>query len=213
MVSSLAREAVRKNGRAARRAIVGADRIFREAALISHLVSMHVLQAPSVGVFLAHDGEPDLMPFVEMLWARGQIVALPVLEDDPSDHTMHFRVWKQGDALVAGRYGIPIPTHAPSRAADSRIAPDCLLVSLTAFDPLGNRMGRGAGFFDRYLATADCEIVGIGFETQRVEHVPIKDHDVSMPMLVTDLGVRYVRNQSESRRNSSAIGKDGVSCE
>ncbi|MFT4990751.1 MAG: 5-formyltetrahydrofolate cyclo-ligase, partial [Acidimicrobiales bacterium] len=52
---------------------------------------MHVLQAPSVGVFLAHDGEPDLMPFVEMLWARGQIVALPVLEDDPSDHTMHFR--------------------------------------------------------------------------------------------------------------------------
>ncbi len=215
MVGSPERVAVRKAGRAARRSVVGADRTFREAALVSHLGSVHALQAPSVGVFIAHDGEPDLMPFVEMLWARGQTVALPVLEDDPNDHTMYFRTWKRGDALVSGRYDIPVPSHPLSQAADSSIAPECLLVSLTAFDSVGNRMGRGAGFFDRYLATADCQIVGVGFETQRVAHVPIEDHDVAMPMMVTDLGVRYLfsRNQSESRRNDSATRKDGSSCE
>lgn len=215
MVGLSERAAVRKSGRAARRAVVGADRTFREAALVSHLASVRALQAASVGVFIAHDGEPDLMPLVEMLWARGQTVALPVLEDDPNDRTMCFRAWKQGDALVAGRYDIPIPPLAPSHATDSRIAPDCLLVSLTAFDSLGNRMGRGAGFFDRYLATADCQIVGVAFETQRVEHVPIEDHDVAMPTMVTDLGVRYLfsRNQSESRRNRGVIRKDGYSCE
>ena len=188
MVSSLAREAVRKNGRAARRAIVGADRIFREAALISHLVSMHVLQAPSVGVFLAHDGEPDLMPFVEMLWARGQTVALPVLEDDPSDGSMCFRTWRKGDTLVSGRYGIAIPPPG----SGSGVAPECLLVPATAFDSVGNRMGRGAGYFDRYLAAAECQIVGVGFEAQRVEHLVTEEHDVAMPIMVTDLGVRYL---------------------
>jgi 5-formyltetrahydrofolate cyclo-ligase len=209
MVTSQERAVVRKNGRAARRAIVGVDRTFREAALVAHLASVHALKAASVGVFLAHDGEPDLMPLVEILWDRGQTVALPVLEDDPSDHTMNFRTWKKGDVLVSGRYDIPIPPQTTNLS----IVPECLLVSLTAFDSDGNRMGRGAGFFDRYLATAGCEIVGVGFETQRIEHVPIEDHDVAMPMMVTDLGVRYLRNQSESRRNSSAIRKDGSSCE
>jgi 5-formyltetrahydrofolate cyclo-ligase len=213
MVGSPERAAVRKAGRAARHAVVDADRTFREAALVAHLGSVHALEAASVGVFVAHDGEPDLMPFVEMLWARGQTVALPVLEDDPSDHTMFFRTWKKGDALVSGRYDIPIPPQVPSGVVESSIAPECLLVSLTAFDSVGNRMGRGAGFFDRYLARADCQVVGVGFETQRVEYVPVEDHDVAMPVMVTDLGVRYLRNQRESRRNCGAIRKDGSSCE
>mgnify|MGYP000300305566 CR=1 FL=1 len=69
---------------------------------------------------------------------------------------------------------------------------DCVLVSLTAFDSLGNRMGRGAGFFDRYLSNTACQIVGVAFECQRIAHVPTQAHDVAMPIMVTDLGVRYL---------------------
>ena len=188
MLGSSQRAKVRAVGRAARRGIVGDDRSFREAALVAHLRSVHVLRAPSVGVFVAHDGEPDLQPFVEMLWARGQTVALPVLEDDPSDGSMCFRTWRKGDTLVSGRYGIAIPP--PGSGSD--VAPECLLVPATAFDSVGNRMGRGAGYFDRYLAAAECQIVGVGFEAQRVEHLVTEEHDVAMPIMVTDLGVRYL---------------------
>ena len=189
MVDEAERSAIRKAGGDARRAVVGVERVQSEAAFMAHLASVHVLRAPSVGVFVAHDGEPDLTPFVELLWRRGQTVALPVLDDDPDDRTMQFSTWGQGTPLVAGRYGIAVPDPSASRPS----LPDCLLVSLTAFDSDGNRMGRGAGFFDRYLETAGCEIVGIGFEAQRVDQIPVEPHDVPMPIMVTELGVRYLR--------------------
>ena len=129
-----------------------------------------------------------MTPLAELLWARGQVVALPVLEDDPTDRSMKFRTWTKDMALVPGRFDIPVPPPDQS----SIIRPTCLVVSLTAFDSLGNRMGRGAGFFDRYLATANCQVIGVGFETQRMQQVPTKGHDVAMPVMATDLGVRYL---------------------
>lgn len=181
------RASVRRLGRAARQAISGTERAVREQLLIAHLDSLQALTRPSIGVFVAHDGEPDLMPLVDTLWQRGQVVALPALEHDPLDSAMHFRSWTGDMVLENGRYDIPVPPAATSMV----VQPECLLVSLTAFDACGNRMGRGGGFFDRYLASAQCQIVGVGFESQRVAVVPTEPHDVAMPIVVTDLGVRF----------------------
>ena len=188
MVSLQERSEVRRRGREARQAIVGEQRAEREAALVAHLKSLRVLDHPSIGVFVAHDGEPDLRPLVDWLWARGHVVALPVVADDSGNRQMCFRTWSPQLDLVEGRYGIAVPPPDSS----STIEPACVLVSLTAFDSLGNRMGRGAGYFDRYLARATCDIVGVAFETQRVDQVPTASHDVAMPVMVTDLGVRLV---------------------
>lgn len=216
MVASPERSAVRTAGRFARQSIRGEERRVREARLITHLWSLHaVTNARSVGVFVAHDGEPDLQPIIERSWRRGQTVAIPVLADDAADHTMRFVPWFGGDRheceqLVPGRYDIPVPPD-PERAA---IQPDTLLVSLTAFDSNGGRMGRGGGFFDRYLADYLGCIVGVGFETQRTDHVPVEPHDVRLPTMVTDLGVRLTtRKHDQYRGNRGAIGKDGSPCE
>lgn len=179
------RAEVRRAGRDARRAVQGYERERAEHSLVGHLRSLHLLRAPTVGVFVAHDGEPELAPLVKWLWASGRTVALPVLEEDPNDFSMRFVPWQQGDALERGRYDIPVPPAQPS------IVPATLLVSLTGFDVLGNRIGRGAGFFDRYLASATSAIVGVGFEAQRFDRIPIEDHDQPLPIVVTDLGVRY----------------------
>lgn len=181
------RAVVRTAGRAARASLVGSKRASAEASLISHLGSLQLLErAESVGSFVAHDGEPDLTPLVEWLWHRGQRVALPVLEDDPDDRSMRFVPWGQTERLTAGRYGIPVPPPAPA------VVPDVLLVSFTGFDSAGRRIGRGAGFFDRYLASYRGSVVGVGFEVQRFEVVPTNTHDVPLPVVVTDLGVRFV---------------------
>lgn len=159
----------------------------REAQLQAHLHSLASLAGPSVGLFIAHDGEPDITPLTEALWERGQTVALPVV-DDGADGAMQFRTWHRGVGLVQGRYGIP----APPRDQSEPVTPTAVLVSLTAFDSRGNRMGRGGGYFDRYLASASCEIVGVAFECQRVPTVPTQSHDIAMPTMVTDLGVRFI---------------------
>ena len=88
--------------------------------------------------------------------------------------------------MGAGRYGIPVPPVADA------IEPATLLVSFTGFDSTGNRIGRGAGFFDRYLATSTADVIGVGFEVQRFEAVPVASHDIALGVIVTDLGVRFV---------------------
>ena len=56
-----------------------------------------------------------------------------------------------------------------------------LLMPGSAFDPLGNRMGYGGGFYDRYLADKEAlrlRSIGIGFRCQQVEEVPTEETDV-----------------------------------
>lgn len=69
---------------------------------------------------------------------------------------------------------------------------DLVIVPGMGFSPAGHRIGRGMGFYDRFLSQSDfiglsC---GLAFEEQIVESLPTLDHDVSLGMLVTDQGIR-----------------------
>jgi 5-formyltetrahydrofolate cyclo-ligase len=145
-----------------------------------------------VGVFVADDGEPDLSRFVHDVWSsQGETgsllqVALPVLSDDPNDFSMTYVAWTANDRLVPARFGIPVP------ATRQPIEPDLILAPFTGFDPAGNRIGRGGGFFDRFLASTTARVVGVGFECQRFAAIPVEPHDVPLKTIVTDLGVRYL---------------------
>lgn len=140
-----------------------------------------------VGAFIADDGEPDLTPTLERLRAVGYRVALPMFADQPEDQAMRFGEWTAGATLTPGRFGIPVPPTS------STVAPETLLVPLVAFDSTLNRMGRGAGFYDRYLAAAETKpyTVGVAFEVQRVDDVLAQAHDVALDAIVTELGVRF----------------------
>jgi 5-formyltetrahydrofolate cyclo-ligase len=69
---------------------------------------------------------------------------------------------------------------------------DIVVVPGLGFTPDGHRIGRGMGFYDRFLALPDfiglsC---GIAFDEQIVPTLPILDHDMPLSMLVTDRGIR-----------------------
>lgn len=156
-------------------------------ALASHLAAVAHGPGALVGVYISDDGEPDLQRLVDTLRSRGAHVALPVPAAGSKDFTMEFQPWHASDELVPGRFGIPCP---PKREA---VAPELLLVPLVRFDAHGNRMGRGAGFYDRWLA-AHPETVAIGtaFEVQRCDGLEPQPHDVAMRAIVTELGIRFV---------------------
>ncbi len=69
--------------------------------------------------------------------------------------------------------------------------PDIVIVPGLAFTAAGERLGRGGGWYDRYLTEVrpDCTSIGVCFAEQVVESLPIESHDVTMDLVVSDAGV------------------------
>lgn len=90
--------------------------------------------------------------------------------------------------LVAGRLGIPEPIGTPGLAdADKQNA--LVFVPGVVFDTRGNRLGRGAGYYDRLLAQfsgRNTRIAGLAYEFQIVETVPAQEWDYGMHFIVTE---------------------------
>jgi len=69
---------------------------------------------------------------------------------------------------------------------------DMVIVPGVGFTPAGKRIGRGMGFYDRFLAQPEFVGVscGLAFEDQIVDDLPTLDHDMALSMLASDRGVR-----------------------
>src|SRR5439155_6760095 len=69
---------------------------------------------------------------------------------------------------------------------------DLVVVPGLGFTPKGYRVGRGMGFYDRFLAQSEFVGLscGLAFEEQVVEDLPTLDHDIPLSMLATDRGIR-----------------------
>lgn len=62
---------------------------------------------------------------------------------------------------------------------------ELIVVPAVAYDKKGNRLGRGKGFYDRLLKSSKATKIGVGYEFQLVEELPVEEHDVPMDMIIT----------------------------
>lgn len=135
--------------------------------------------APRVFAYYSVSPEPDTHAVIAAALEQGKTVALPVTE---GKGVMHF---SQPDAvLVAGRYGIPEPD-----AAIPRMVPqpgDLLLVPAMAFDRAGFRLGRGGGYYDRYLADTVCCTVGLTRGAFLYEMLPRTWNDLPVSIVISE---------------------------
>lgn len=87
--------------------------------------------------------------------------------------------------LKEGAFGILQP-HSPDERDLKSSDFDLVFVPGLAFDETGGRLGRGAGYFDRYLAKLKKTIkVGLAYKEQTVKKVPLEKHDVRLDFLIT----------------------------
>ena len=94
---------------------------------------------------------------------------------------MTFVVSSFEDLSVKKQFGVKIPkANAPA------VLPDVLLVPGRAFTPGGDRLGRGQGFYDRYLADFPGLKMGVCYNEQIVRELPLKRHDIPMDCVLTD---------------------------
>jgi 5-formyltetrahydrofolate cyclo-ligase len=131
----------------------------------------------SLGLFAPMSTEPDL----DLLWDLG-LVEHPVVSYPRSENqALSFHPISALAELVPGRFGIrePVPGRSPKQL-------DLVVVPGMAFTTQGNRLGRGSGFYDRFLATIPETTfkIGVCFEFQRVSRIPHEPHDVKMDAVV-----------------------------
>ena len=134
-------------------------------------------------------GEIPLHAAYASLRSREQQYFLPLVT---VANELQFAAWHAGADVHANRYGIPEPVAPP----DARLGAadlDVVLVPLLGFDRRGNRLGSGAGFYDRtfaFLRTAPRParpvLVGIGYHFQEVAELMPESWDVRLDFIATD---------------------------
>lgn len=139
-------------------------------------------------IYLALPHEADTTPIVLQAWQdRKKVVAPQVLWE--SRQMMPVEIRDLDEDIGSNQFGI----REPIRGLPIPVGLiDLVIVPGLGFDPFGNRLGRGRGFYDRFLSKQEFVGVTCGFalESQVVDSIPAAHHDVKVRMLVTDEQVR-----------------------
>ncbi|MCF7957436.1 MAG: 5-formyltetrahydrofolate cyclo-ligase [Phycisphaerae bacterium] len=145
--------------------------------------------ASVVMMFLSMAGEIDIDPAILVALERGKSVLVPNI-DWNENRIIPVRLDRLCRDMPVDRYGIRYPKDA--------VAVDCSKIDLVVvpglgFDRMGRRLGRGGGYYDRFLGRDDIGglTCGIAMEEQVLDKVPIDDHDIPLDMLVTDKAIRH----------------------
>lgn len=187
------RRALRREMRRRRRSLSGPERRAAARALSERLARTRwFLNSRTIAVYLSNDGEIDLSLLVGRAWAMGKRTYLPRLFGP----RLWFLPFHARSVLAGNRFSIPEPVEPPRR----RIRPmflDLVLFPLVAFDGRGNRLGMGAGYYDKTFEAArrrdawqGPKRVGVAYELQCVDSLPAADWDVPLDAIVTDRAVR-----------------------
>jgi len=131
--------------------------------------------------------EVDLRPLMAALRERGARLCLPAILDNT---TIVFRELVRGAPMIDMGFG----TKGPDESAPV-LEPTLMLVPLAAFDSRGHRIGYGAGYYDRAIAQLQANghaprLIGVAFDCQKVERVPDEPHDIVLPEILTESGLR-----------------------
>ena len=174
----------RAQAKAARAALSEAQREEAGAAICRRLGDLPELRrAKCVLSYRAMPEEADLSPLHKELGALGVRLAFPVSLPGGRMEAREGLAWRQG------AYGI----WEPDRERSPLVEPEeieLVLVPCVAFDGANNRLGHGAGYYDRYLPRCHRALTVLtAFEAQRLEQVVCDEHDRVMDLVVTELGV------------------------
>jgi 5-formyltetrahydrofolate cyclo-ligase len=128
-------------------------------------------------------GEYDARHVVKALRERGAVTALPVVV--APRQPLKFREWHPGVELAIGTLDIPYPAHSPE------VIPDAVLLPMNGWDAAGYRLGYGAGFFDRTLASLQKKpaVIGVTYEMAKMATIHPQSWDIPVDWVVTERGV------------------------
>lgn len=124
--------------------------------------------------------EADPAPLEDAARAVGCTLALPHVVDHATP--LRFLRWIRGVPLADGPFGLRQPAHD-----GELVVPDIVLTPLVAFDRRLNRLGQGAGHYDRAFAALPATVrIGVAWSVQQVATLPADPWDVPLHAIATE---------------------------
>lgn len=138
----------------------------------------HFQDARCIALFVAMNDEVPTKPALNRWSELGKRIVIPRVEGD----IMRFYDYSP-DRMTIGAFGIEEPT-GDNEILASQI--DLIIVPARAFTQSGIRLGRGGGFYDKYMGLPDFRAykIGIAYECQIMESLPYADHDIMVDEVV-----------------------------
>lgn len=186
-LAALPGDAAGARSRSACEALVRLDEFGDARVVMLYLAIQHEIDPGAAALAAWQDDKTVLVP--KVVWDRKQMSAVPIRSLD--------------DGVETTPAGLREPASGgawPVEEIDLIVAPGL------AFDRRGNRLGRGGGFYDRFLARAGMRatVCGLAFAEQILDEVPAGARDYPMDLIVTDAEVLRFAARAARRRKPPA---------
>jgi 5-formyltetrahydrofolate cyclo-ligase len=153
-------------------------------------------------IYVNFRSELETLELIYQCLSQGKRVAVPLV-DASTVRMIPLLIKDPEKDLVPGYYGIPEPDPQKSL----RVAPreiDAAVIPGSVFDIQGGRLGYGGGYYDRFLVNdaPQAKRIGLAFEMQVVEKVPVEPHDQPLDILITEKRIVNLTQNTEEPSNA-----------
>ena len=184
---------IRKKVLAARDKLPPAQRTAKSREIEERLFSLPEFKSARIVLFFASfRSEVDTGSMIRCALTVGKRVVLPKVN---GTELALYEIADWDNDVSPGAWGIPEPhENRPVRLDEI----DLILMPGAAFDERGNRLGYGAGFYDKLLSAFTKTTVALAFEAQIVPLVPAELHDIPIDKIVTEKRIIETNSKSQA---------------
>jgi 5-formyltetrahydrofolate cyclo-ligase len=180
------------------------DRHVRSLAACHQLIATREFKdAQTIMIFMSMPSEVETSTLAVKAWQEGKNIAVPRIDwDNKKMEPVEIKTLDVGMEMT-GPAGTAISVRAPITGTAVPLGMiDMVVIPGMAFDRNGYRVGRGRGFYDRFLSQQDFQGVRCALcfhEQLQQEAIPCEPHDVPMDLIVTDREVVHCQRPGERR--------------
>ena len=137
-----------------------------------------------IGCYWPNNSEIDTRPLISFLSLKNIKIALPFIEKEE----MLFKAWNVNEELYFSRYRF----YSPAKSSKT-LYPNVIITPALALDFKGNRIGYGAGFYDKYYNKNKSSLyIGFTYTRQIFNALPFAKHDLKLNAIVTDSFIKTI---------------------
>ena len=157
--------------------------------IVKNLLSLpEFTRARTLMLYMPFRREVDIRQAARRALEQGKAVGFPVILPG---RQMCCRRWT-GGSMQQGVYRIPVPGEDEEEMAPDRL--EFILVPAVCYDARGGRLGRGAGYYDRFLKRTGAVRAGVCREALMAQRVPEEEHDCRVDIVITERRILRLSN-------------------